>query len=168
MFSHFKITVIPISVCSGCGFKTLLEFCRSCKDEPMLSTFSVVHRCIPLAWIQIASCFCFYLQEFKRRYFPWYVACLLHKSRYVPLFLLVACFAAAVIGFSPIRSKTSGLLLIIALGFVLKLFVLLKEKWGFTAVFGALHTLKKEQNFALLCLYDGFWLYRSQITSQSS
>lgn len=47
--------------------------------------------------------------------------------------------------FSPIPSKTSGLPLITALGFAVKLFMLLKWKHVSLCVFGALHTLERSR-----------------------
>lgn len=120
--------------------------------------------CSQMGSASMEICFCFYLQEY------WRVTSYDTKqSKDVPLFLLAACLdGAAGMGFPlPIPSRTSGLPLILTLGFALKPLMLLKWKLFSPSVFGALHTLKKQQIFALLCLYDGFCLYRSQISSQN-
>lgn len=139
----------------------LLEFSGSIKDEPMLSTFPAVHRCVQPAWKFAFAFICKSIGE--------YTSHDTKQSKGVPLSLLAACLdGGAGMGFPlPIPSRTSGLPLILTLGFALKPLMLLKWKLFSPSVFGALHTLKKQQIFALLCLYDGFCLYRSQITSQN-
>lgn len=83
-------------MCFSCGLACRVW--QSFKGELMLSALPVAGRCVQLMQAQVASCFLLCLQEFKGRHSPLHDAYLLCNSKYVPLALLVACFAAAVVG----------------------------------------------------------------------
>lgn len=157
--------MILTTVCCGCGvtYRILLEFSRNVKDEPILSTSPVVLDVFSQHGSSWKGAFAFICRNIGG-----YTSCDTKQERGCPLVPPGCLLGSSRDGFpSPHPIQDLRIPLILTLGFALKPLMLLKWKLFSLSVFGALHALRKEQNFPLLCLRDGFCLYRSQITSQN-